>query len=89
MTVKALRSLNTKCQSVFDANDVIFKPVAEKMLFKLHKYDACLCKDIFQLVGTLDPRFGSEIYLTVKFFVIMSVCHIKFATSHQTNYLIL
>lgn len=61
MTIKAFKALATKCQSVIDEIDIILKQVSEKMLVKLHKHIANLCKRMSQLARVLNSRFGDGI----------------------------
>lgn len=61
MTVKAFKSLLSKCKTIVDGNDPILSPIAEKMADKLNKYDSVLCSELAKLAQIVDPRFGSDI----------------------------
>lgn len=61
MNIKAFRALASKCHVAINAGDPVLKPIAEKMLSKIDKYDGVLSGELAQLAKILDTRFGNDI----------------------------
>lgn len=61
MMIKAFHALATKCKVGIDADDPVLKPISEKMLSKIEKYDGVLCNELAQLAKVLEHRFGNDI----------------------------
>lgn len=61
MKIKALCAFPTKCRVAIDAGDPVLKPIAEKMMSKIEKYEGVLCGKLAQLAKIIDPRLGNDI----------------------------
>lgn len=61
MKIRVFRTLSTKFHVSIDGGDPVIKPIAEKMLSKIEKYDDVLCGELAQLAKVVDPRFGSDL----------------------------
>lgn len=61
MTIQIFWVFATNSRIAIHAGDPVKKPIAEKILSMIDKYDEVLCSKMAQVAKKLDPIFGSDI----------------------------